>query len=207
MLYSSNYEEAVGAEFIKHLLDQGAFGIFYLSYGPIGRDPEFSLLLTTDAVASIQALLARHRVAYPMIIIDEMGSSCNAAGIGKRGMLHINANGDLEACQSLPFTDANVLEQPVVEALRSPLIRELRANFGNRDRCISRYLLKDALKVADGVGARYTYDGAREQLSNAAAELESPSYHRGCSSNGRTASGTLITLPTIGESSSKEPVR
>jgi len=49
---------------------------------------------------------------------------CLASG---RGFVHINASGDLEPCPFAPYSDVNVKDMSLREALRSPLLERLRA--------------------------------------------------------------------------------
>jgi len=43
-----------------------------------------------------------------------------------RGFVHVNAEGDLEPCPFSPFSDVNLREVPLREALQSRFLREVR---------------------------------------------------------------------------------
>ena len=53
----------------------------------------------------------------------DMGG-CLAAG---RGFFHIAANGDAEPCPFSPYSDTNLRDIPLKDALRSPLFTKLKS--------------------------------------------------------------------------------
>jgi len=56
---------------------------------------------------------------------DEKSSGgCIAAG---RGFFHINSHGGAEPCPFSPYSDVNIRERPLLEALKSPLFTALRS--------------------------------------------------------------------------------
>ena len=42
--------------------------------------------------------------------------------------MHINAEGDVEPCPFSPYSDASLKDMPLIEALKSPLLRAIREN-------------------------------------------------------------------------------
>jgi MoaA/NifB/PqqE/SkfB family radical SAM enzyme len=56
---------------------------------------------------------------------EEQFGGCLAAG---RGFIHVNPGGDLEACPLAPFSDVNINETRLQEALASPLLKRIREN-------------------------------------------------------------------------------
>jgi MoaA/NifB/PqqE/SkfB family radical SAM enzyme len=55
---------------------------------------------------------------------EEIGG-CLSAG---RGFVHINANGDLEPCPFAPYSDTNLRDSSLREALQSDFLKAIRAN-------------------------------------------------------------------------------
>jgi MoaA/NifB/PqqE/SkfB family radical SAM enzyme len=45
-----------------------------------------------------------------------------------RGFIHVSSTGALEACPFAPFSDLNLKEISFKEALKSPMMREIRDN-------------------------------------------------------------------------------
>ena len=56
---------------------------------------------------------------------EELFGGCLSAG---RGFIHVNAEGDLEPCPFAPFSDVNLKDVTLKEALQSRLLKEIRKN-------------------------------------------------------------------------------
>ena len=76
----------------------------------------------------VRNMMQRYRSSYPALFIavpwdeDDVGGCLSAA----RGFVHINAKGDLEPCPFAPFSDTNVREHSLKEALQSELCKKIR---------------------------------------------------------------------------------
>jgi MoaA/NifB/PqqE/SkfB family radical SAM enzyme len=57
---------------------------------------------------------------------DEIGG-CLSAGLG---FVHVNAAGDVEPCPFAPYSDTNVTDMSLKEALQSPFLKRIRDNHG-----------------------------------------------------------------------------
>ena len=73
----------------------------------------------------VRAFLA----AKPIFTMDfwndgEYAGGCVAGG---RRYLHINANGDIEPCAFIHYSDSNIRDKTILEALQSPLFRAYHA--------------------------------------------------------------------------------
>lgn len=72
------------------------------------------------------------RKKYPALFIaipgdeDEIGG-CLWAG---RGFVHINAAGDVEPCPFAPYSDANLRNMSLKDALQSDFLKRIRENHG-----------------------------------------------------------------------------
>ena len=65
---------------------------------------------------------------FPGSEIDFGG--CLAAG---KGFVHINPAGEVQPCPFSPYSDANLKEKPLIEALKSPLLATIRENSARMD--------------------------------------------------------------------------
>ena len=70
------------------------------------------------------------RKIKPLFAIDfwndgEYAKGCVAGG---REYLHINANGDIEPCAFIHYSDSNIKEKNLLEALQGPLFMACRSN-------------------------------------------------------------------------------
>lgn len=83
----------------------------------------------------METLLAQRRSEYADIIFlsfpgDEKAlGGCLASG---RGFFHIGSDGSAEPCPLSPFSDSNVAEMGVREALKSPLVPQDSCSQGTR---------------------------------------------------------------------------
>ena len=96
------------------------------------KNPRESAFMLWFAAASRSASRRRadHREHYPEIVFisfpgDEKSSGgCLAAG---RGFFHINSHGGAEPCPFSPYSDVNVRDKSLKEALDSTLFTALRS--------------------------------------------------------------------------------
>jgi len=56
---------------------------------------------------------------------EEAFGGCLSSG---RGFVHVNPSGDLEPCPFAPYSDTNLRDTTLKEALRSKLLQEIREN-------------------------------------------------------------------------------
>ena len=124
----NNLDEVTSEEFLNQLSGYGCKIVFYIEYVPVSEetvdlapgDEERELLNT-----KLQLLRQNHGsllfISFPG---DEKSSGgCLAAG---RGFFHINSHGGAEPCPFSPYSDINVANTSLKEALRSKLFTRLR---------------------------------------------------------------------------------
>lgn len=127
-LTSQNYDEIMDIDYLKGIQDKGAAATFLIEYVPCQGDEE--LCLSDAQKEDMIACMPKLREQMDMLIIPLPGDEdkyggCLAAG---RGFLHISSTGSLEACPFAPYSDANVKNMPLKEALKSHLLKEVRDN-------------------------------------------------------------------------------
>jgi MoaA/NifB/PqqE/SkfB family radical SAM enzyme len=77
-----------------------------------------------EVASRMRSLRKRHPALFVAVPWDEEEvGGCLSAG---RGFVHINASGDLEPCPFSPYSDVNLNEKTLQEALRSPFLARLR---------------------------------------------------------------------------------
>ncbi|MCQ2428608.1 MAG: radical SAM protein [Clostridia bacterium] len=120
---TENVREVYSDEYVDGLHKMGCKAIIYVEFVPV-TDESAELAPGDEERAFMQKELARLRgrnigmvfVAFPG---DEKGTGgCIAAG---RGFFHINSHGGAEPCPFSPYSDINVKDTSVREALKSPL--------------------------------------------------------------------------------------
>ena len=123
-----NLSGLLSDEFIKQLKDYGCKVIFFIEYVPVSGE---RLDLTPGDIEreilsdKLDILRNKHEdmlfLSFPG---DEKTSGgCLAAG---RGFFHINSHGEAEPCPASPYSDINVKDTSLLEALNSNLFKSLR---------------------------------------------------------------------------------
>ena len=125
---TENFRQVTSPEFIDALRGYGCKIVFYVEYVPTEPGTEH-LAFGDEHVAQMEALLEARRGEYGDIIFlsfpgdeKELGG-CLAAG---RGFFHIGPDGAAEPCPFSPFSDTNVVQTGLRNALQSPLFRKVR---------------------------------------------------------------------------------
>ena len=125
---TENYQEVLSDDFLKTLSDRGCKAIIYVEFVPV-TDESRELAPGDKEREYINAELMRLRIEHPEMVYmsfpgDEKSSGgCLAAG---RGFFHINSHGGAEPCPFSPYSDINVRNTSLRDALKSPLFTALR---------------------------------------------------------------------------------
>lgn len=125
-----NISEVTQRDYLEHLHQYGAKVVFFVEYVPVTADSMHLAPDDTDrAYLEDRLNELRERDDLMMYISfpgDEKASGgCLAAG---RGFFHINANGGAEPCPFSPYSDTNIQNVSLKEALKSPLFLKLNEN-------------------------------------------------------------------------------
>lgn len=125
---TSNLKEVVSDAFLSVLQERGCKVVIYVEFVPVTEDS--AELAPQDADrAFLDRSLAELRERCPEMLFvsfpgDEKSSGgCLAAG---RGFFHINSHGGAEPCPFSPYSDINVRDTSVREALHSRLFTALQ---------------------------------------------------------------------------------
>jgi MoaA/NifB/PqqE/SkfB family radical SAM enzyme len=127
MLTRQNFDVMLDAAFIRQLAGNGCKFFLFLEYTPTTAGTG-DWVLTADQRARMVEFLNGCRSRHPALFIavpwdeDDVGG-CLSAG---RGFIHINAAGDVEPCPFAPFSDVNLRNTSLRDALRSPLLSAIR---------------------------------------------------------------------------------
>ena len=125
---SENLREVVSEEFVRDLAGRGCKLAVLVEFVPVTEESTH-LALSDEEREFLQGEITRLRKEHPEMVFisfpgDEKSSGgCVAAG---RGFFHINSHGGAEPCPFSPYSDTNVREKTLREAMNSPLFRELR---------------------------------------------------------------------------------
>jgi MoaA/NifB/PqqE/SkfB family radical SAM enzyme len=128
-LTRNNFQTVTGEPFIQQLLALGCKLFFFVEYIPVQQGTE-DLVLTESQRSEVIGLMATLRSKFPALFIafpgdEERFGGCLAAG---RGFIHINAQGGLEPCPFAPFSDVDLNQLSLKDALQSKLLKTIRDN-------------------------------------------------------------------------------
>ncbi|WP_077895304.1 radical SAM protein [Clostridium felsineum] len=124
-----NLKEVTSQKFLDELYNKGCKSVIYVEYVPVSEDTK--KLALNDEREFLEEKLVQIRNKYKDMLFvsfpgDEKSSGgCLAAG---RGFFHINYNGGVEPCPFSPYSDTNLKNTPLKEAINSPLFKKLRSN-------------------------------------------------------------------------------
>ncbi len=124
---SQNAESIASEEYFDYLIDQGALFAWIFSFMPVGAGSTPILWLAPNSVSICIALYVKCVRRSPCLrLIFRMTANCVAGGCiaGGRRYLHINAAGDVDPCVFAHYSNANIREVSLLEALQSPIFME-----------------------------------------------------------------------------------
>ncbi|MBP5327518.1 MAG: radical SAM protein [Bacteroidales bacterium] len=126
---TENYLAVTSKEYLMQLAAMGCRLVFFVEYVPFDESTQH-LAFNDEHVAQMEQLLEQCREEVKEMIFlsfpgDEKAlDGCLAAG---RGFFHIGPDGAAEPCPFSPFSDSNVAQMGLREALKSPLFSKIRA--------------------------------------------------------------------------------
>lgn len=159
---NSNCDSVLSDEFIDLMMAKGAYFSWYFTFMPIGCNTDTSLMANPDQREKLYRTIRRWREEKAIFNMDfwhdaEYVGGCVAGG---RRYCHINANGDVEPCVFCHYSNANIKEVLLLEALGQPLFREYQRNQPfNKNQFRPCPILDNAPKIAEMVkitGAKST---------------------------------------------------
>lgn len=125
--YTRNNVSVVGKEaYFDDLIKRGAKFAWFFTYMPIGAGAPLELMVTAEQRAFMYRQIRKFRSSKPLFTIDfwndgEYVEGCIAGG---RCYIHINADGDIEPCAFIHYSDSNIREKTLLQAYQSPLFMQ-----------------------------------------------------------------------------------
>lgn len=122
---SVNYDSITSEAYYDMMINSGAYFVWYFHYMPVGNDARPELMPTPEQRYTVYKRIRDYRTRKPLFAMDfqndaEFVEGCIAGG---RRYLHINANGDVDPCVFVHYSDSNIREKTLLESLRSPLFQ------------------------------------------------------------------------------------
>ncbi len=126
--HAENYMTIASDEFLDLMREKGAWFGWLFQYIPVGSNADTSLVCTAEQRAYVQEKIRDYCIKHDYVIIDfwnngHLSFGCIGAGVG---FAHINAKGDVEPCAFCHYSDSNIYEVSLAEALRSGFFTNFR---------------------------------------------------------------------------------
>ncbi len=120
---SVNYKDITSEEFYDKIMELGAYFIWFFHYMPVGNDAAPELMPTPEQRTEVYRRIRAMRSTKGIFAMDFQNDAEYVGGCiaGGRRYLHINANGDVDPCVFIHYSDCNIREKTLLECLQSPL--------------------------------------------------------------------------------------
>lgn len=129
--YTSKNIDVVSSEaFFDLMIDKGALFVWFFHYMPVGNAAAVELLPTPEQRTAMYHRARDFRQTKPIFSMDFQNDAEYVGGCiaGGRNYLHINAKGDVEPCVFIHYSNVNIHDCTLLEALQSPLFMAYHDN-------------------------------------------------------------------------------
>lgn len=124
---TENLETVTSIEFIKNIYNKGARAVTFVEYVPVTKNTEVLALGDKERIILESNIEVLRREFKDMVLLSFPGDEKHSGGClaGGRGFFHINSQGNAEPCPFSPYSDVNLKDSKLEEALMSPLFKKL----------------------------------------------------------------------------------
>jgi len=127
---SKNTDVLASDEYMDWLIEKGVKFAWFFTYMPTGNGAVTDLMVSADQRALMYKKMHEWRHTKPVFALDfwndgEYVQGCIAGG---RHYFHINSNGDCEPCAFVHYSNVNIKECSVLDALQSPIFMAYKRN-------------------------------------------------------------------------------
>ncbi len=114
-------------DFFKMMFEKGALNGWYFIYMPIGADFDLSLMPTAEERVHLKERIQYIRSTMPLLVVDFWGDAPFVGGcIAGSKYIHINHKGDVEPCIFNHFSEVNIKNTTLKEAMNCNYFKEIR---------------------------------------------------------------------------------
>ncbi len=129
--YTKANADVIGSEeYFDWMINKGAYFAWFFTFMPVGNGAPVELMADENQRKMMYEKIRGYRKTKPLFTLDfwndgEFVGGCIAGG---KYYLHINANGDVEPCAFIHYSDSNIHEKTLLEALKAPLFMAYKNN-------------------------------------------------------------------------------
>ena len=179
--YTGKNCEMIGSEeYFDQMIEWGAKFCWFFTYMPVGKAAVPELMVSAGQRKFMYEQVRKFRETKPIFTLDfwndgEYAGGCIAGG---RRYFHINAGGDIEPCAFIHYSDSNIREKTLLQALQSPLFMAYRAGQPFSENLLRPCPLLDnpgrLTSMVEASGARSTDLESPENVRDLSAKCETP---------------------------------
>ena len=127
---SKNMEDISSEAYYDMIIEAGALFVWFFHYMPVGNDASVELLPTPVQREEMYHRIRAFRQTKPIFAMDFQNDGQYVGGCiaGGRRYLHINAKGAVEPCVFIHYSNVNIHECTLLEALKSPIFQAYHDN-------------------------------------------------------------------------------
>ena len=120
---SANYEDISSEAFFDMMIEVGAMFVWFFHYMPVGNEAVPALLPSPEQRKAVYEWVRHFRETKPIFSMDFQNDAEYVGGCiaGGRNYLHINAAGDVEPCVFIHYSNVNIHDCSLLDALKSPI--------------------------------------------------------------------------------------
>lgn len=120
---SANYNDVSSEKFYDQIIDMGALFVWFFHYMPVGKGAVPELMVTPEQRVHVYEQIRAFRSTKPIFAMDFQNDAEYVGGCiaGGRRYLHINAAGDVDPCVFIHYSNVNIHNTTLLEALQSPI--------------------------------------------------------------------------------------
>lgn len=129
--YTSKNTQVIGSEeYIDDMIAKGAKFAWFFTYMPVGNGAVPELLATAEQREYMYRQIREFRKTKSLFTLDfwNDGEYIDGCIAGGRCYLHINANGDIEPCAFIHYSDTNIHSSTLLQAYKNPLFMQYKQN-------------------------------------------------------------------------------
>lgn len=127
---SRNYADISSEEFFDMVIESGALFAWFFHYMPVGNFAATELLPTPEQREEFYHRIRAYRNTKSIFTMDFQNDAQYVGGCiaGGRYYLHINAKGAVEPCVFVHYSNVNIHDCSLLDALKSPLFQAYHDN-------------------------------------------------------------------------------
>jgi len=120
---SRNVDDVSSEKYFDQLIDAGALFVWFFHYMPVGNDAAPELMPNPEQRMKMYHAIREFRSTKAIFSMDFQNDAEYVGGCiaGGRRYLHINAKGAVEPCVFIHYSNVNIHDVTLLEALKSPI--------------------------------------------------------------------------------------